>query len=58
MSGELGGNGKWQLKQVIEDHNKELKQLENLKLSSRMKWSDWAQASSILLIGGECIQRG
>lgn len=29
MSRKWGGNRKWQVKQVIEDHNKELKQLEN-----------------------------
>ena len=28
MSRKWGGNRKWQLKQVIEDHDKELKQLE------------------------------
>lgn len=35
MSGELGGNRKWQLKQVIEDHNKELKQLENFEVKQQ-----------------------
>lgn len=34
-SGELGGNRKWQLKRVIEDHNKELKQLENFEVKQQ-----------------------
>lgn len=35
MSGELGGNRKWQFKRVMEDHNKELKQLENFEVKQQ-----------------------
>jgi hypothetical protein len=35
LSGEMGGNRKWQPKQVIEDHGKELQQLGNFEVKQQ-----------------------